>query len=91
MSAKFSSMALLIDVRDTEEYEAGHAAGALSLPVLAILYGNLGILADTDKSTPIELYCHSGARAERACQALISLGYTQVINRGGLDDVGGVE
>ncbi len=91
MSAKFSSMALLIDVRDTEEYEAGHAAGALSLPVLAILYGNLGILADTDKSTPIELYCHSGARAERACQALASLGYTQVINRGGLDDVGEVE
>lgn len=91
MSAKSSNMALLIDVRDTEEYEAGHAVGALSLPILAILYGNLGFLADTEKSTPIELYCHSGARAERARQALISLGYTQVINRGGLDDVGGVK
>ncbi len=80
-------MTLLIDVRNPEEYAAGHADGAISLPVLAILYGNLGILADTDKATPIELYCHSGGRAERARQALIKLGYTNVVNRGGLKDV----
>ncbi len=81
-------MTIRIDVRDPDEYEAGHVEGAWSLPVLAILYGNLGPLGEVDKSTPIELYCHSGGRAERARQELVKLGYTNVINRGGLEEVG---
>lgn len=80
-------MALLIDVRDPEEYATGHADGAISMPVLGILYGNLGVLADIEKSTLIELYCHSGGRAERARKELVKLGYTNVINLGGLKDV----
>ena len=81
-------MTILVDVCDPEEYEAGHAEGAWSLPVLAILYGNLGPLGEVDKATPIELYCHSGGRAERACQELVKRGYTNVVNRGGLAEVG---
>lgn len=80
-------MIMLIDVRDKSEYEAGHAEGAVHLPVLAIMYGNLGILAETDKHTPLEVYCHSGGRAEKAKQLLTDLGFTHVINRGGLNDV----
>lgn len=78
---------MLIDVRDAAEYEAEHADGAVHLPVLAIMYGNLGILAETDKDTPLEVYCHSGGRAEKAKQLLIDLGFTNVTNRGGLSDV----
>lgn len=80
-------MAMLIDVRDAAEFEAEHAPGAVHVPVLAIMYGNLGILAETDKDTPLELYCHSGGRAEKAKQLLIDLGFTNVTNRGGLSDV----
>lgn len=78
---------MLIDVRDAAEFEAEHADGAVHLPVLAIMYGNLGILAETDKDTLLEVYCHSGGRAEKAKQLLTDLGFTNVINRGGLKDV----
>lgn len=80
-------MTLLIDVRDAEEYALSHAEGAVSLPLMAILFGNLGVLAETDKNTRIELYCHSGGRAERAREVLTQLGFTDVVNRGGLEEV----
>ena len=78
---------LLIDVRTAEEYAEGHAPGAFLLPLVALVCGNLGVLADTEKDTPLELYCHSGARAEQARLILMDLGYSQVVNRGGLTDV----
>lgn len=39
-----------------------------------------------DKSTPINLYCMSGARSERARNTLIEAGYTNVTNIGGISD-----
>ncbi len=81
---------LLIDVRTAEEYAEGHAPGATLLPLVALVCGNLGVLAETEKDAPIEVYCHSGARAEQARQILTDLGYSQVVNRGGLSDVLGV-
>lgn len=79
-------MSLLIDVRNVEEYAAGHAEGAIHLPLMAILYGNLGILDTVDKHERIELYCHSGGRAERAKELLVDKGFTDVVNLGGLAD-----
>ncbi len=79
-------MKLLLDVRDPDEYAAGHIPGAISLPILAILYGNLGILTDTPKDTPIELYCHSGGRSARAFELLTEQGFSQVVNLGGMAD-----
>ncbi|MBP6929731.1 MAG: rhodanese-like domain-containing protein [Candidatus Moranbacteria bacterium] len=80
-------MSLLIDVRNIEEYEERHADGAIHLPLMAILYGNLGILDTVAKDEHIELYCHSGGRASRAEELLRERGFTNVVNRGGLEDV----
>lgn len=80
-------MSLLIDVRNIEEYEEGHAEGALHVPLMAILYDNLGVLDTVDKHEHIELYCHSGGRAERARELLIAKGFTDVVNLGGLAQV----
>lgn len=80
-------MTLLIDVREADEYAEEHAAGAVHVPLMAIACGNLGILADVDKSARVELYCHSGNRSERARELLLAAGFTDVVNLGGLADV----
>lgn len=78
---------LLIDVRDADEYAEYHAPGAVHLPLVAIACGNIGILAQTAKHERIGLYCRSGVRSERARILLLDLGFTNVTNIGGLDDV----
>lgn len=80
-------MMLLIDVREADEYAEEHAPGAVHVPLMAIACGNLGILADADKSERVELYCHSGNRSERARELLLLAGFTDVVNLGWLEDV----
>lgn len=83
-------MLLLIDVRTKEEFVERHAPEAKNIPVDEICEGKLGILEDVPKNTPIQLYCRSGHRSETAKEALILLGFTDVTNLGGLNDVEGV-
>ncbi|MBM9833114.1 rhodanese-like domain-containing protein, partial [Enterococcus faecalis] len=61
----------LIDVREADEYQAGHVPGAQSLPLseLAERY------TEIDKNTPYHLICHSGGRSARACHFLVCIGY----------------
>ena len=77
---------MLVDVRTPEEYASEHAPGAVNIPLNDIMIGNLGVLADIDRATPLRLYCRSGARSENARTLLISTGFTNVINIGGLAD-----
>lgn len=83
-------MAFLIDVRTKEEFAERHAPGAKNIPVDEICEGKLSILEGMPKNTPIELYCRSGHRSETAKEALNFLGFTNVTNLGGLDNVDGV-
>lgn len=76
---------LLIDVRNAEEHQAGHLPHSHHIPHDQIAQ-RIGELA-TDKHTPIRLYCRSGRRSEIATQALIALGYTDVQNLGGYEDL----
>ena len=64
--------AVLIDVRDAEEFAKGHAAGARNLP-LATLEGEKSL--PKNKTLPIVLMCGTGARAQRAAGILHKLGY----------------
>lgn len=80
-------MTLLIDVRTAEEYAERHAAGAFHVPLDDILAGELGVLTDVEKNTPLRLYCRSGNRSEKAKQALEAYGFSDVVNLGGLEDI----
>lgn len=79
-------MEIVIDVRTKEEFEGGHAEGAVNIALAEISEGKIGMLGGIDKNTMVNLYCRSGARSEAAKQKLESLGFTNVHNLGGLDD-----
>lgn len=72
--------AVIVDVRTRAEFESGHIAGAINIPVDQ-LGKNLNKLKDKNK--PVITCCASGMRSAAAKQFLISNGYTEVYNGGG--------
>ena len=75
--------AIIVDVREADEYAQGHIPNAILLPV-----GSVSQLAGEvlpDKNALILVYCRSGRRSEAAARALISLGYTRVVDFGGIN------
>lgn len=64
--------AVLVDVRRDDEWNSGHAAGAMHLSVDRIAGG---AVPTPDKNTKIYLYCASGGRSGMATQTLKSKGY----------------
>ncbi len=68
----------IIDVREPEEYAAGHIEGALNIPLRELLH-HMSELPES-KTTPILVYCHSQKRATHALVILRELGYTNVWN-----------
>lgn len=78
------SQKIVIDVRSPDEYNEGHREGALNIPVDCICRGEFAEISDLPQDTPIECYCASGARSERAKQVLNKCGFTNVTNAGGM-------
>lgn len=73
---------VLVDVRSTDEYRAGHIPGAVHRD-----YREIAEDPPTDDlDMPIIVYCKSGARASTAESTLVNLGYTRVFNWGGIID-----
>ena len=73
--------ALLLDVRTLPEFREGHVPGALNLPLQEL--DRIGQMVP-EKSTPLFLYCRSGARSGQAAEVLEGRGYTCVKNIGGI-------
>ena len=71
---------ILLDVREADEWEAGHAPGALWIP--------LGQLERARVEVPfnkrIVAVCRSGQRSGRAAEALIEWGFDAVNMVGGM-------
>ena len=67
--------AVLIDVREAEEFAAGHVVGSRNIP-LAALDGHKSL--PSNKTLPLVLVCQSGARSRRAAGILSKLGYANV-------------
>jgi len=63
--------AQLIDVREPNEYEAGHILGARNIPLSQFKMRMKEIRPDK----PVYLYCQSGMRSGRAAQTLYRKGY----------------
>jgi len=78
--------AILIDVRQPDEFERGRIPGARNVPSQKLRDFSLEV---TDKDTPIYAYCLSGARSTRAVRALQGVGFTNVTNLGGILDYTG--
>ena len=74
-----------IDVRTPEEYQEGHLADAVNIPHDQI--ANKISATAADKNAPIHLYCKSGRRAGLAKKQLEKMGYTNVSNHGGYQDL----
>lgn len=76
--------ATLVDVREAYEFKAGHAPGAIHIPLNEIFQRLQEFQA---MSAPIVVYCRSGNRSEHARLVLQAKGLKSVFNGGGLDDV----
>ena len=74
-----------IDVRSAEEFNAGHLPGALNI-VHTEIGGKIAAVTQ-DKNAEIQLYCRSGRRSGLAEAELKKLGFTNVHNAGGYEDV----
>lgn len=81
---KIQSGAKIFDVRTVDEFQSGHYPGAINIPVDQI---SKRIEEFGDKSKPIIVYCASGGRSSSARGVLLSLGYTDVTNAGGLSSM----
>lgn len=68
--------ALLIDVREQNEYDEVHAAGAKLMPLSEFEASYSTLPRDAE----LIMICRSGARSERAGQFLLGQGYSNVSN-----------
>ena len=78
---------ILLDVRRADEFESGHIPGAVNLPNEEI--GTEEIPSLPDKAQTIYIYCRSGNRSKQAADKLLALGYTNLIEFGGIIDYTG--
>lgn len=75
---------IILDVRRVDEYSAGHIPGAINLPNESISRFDIPELPD--KGQLILVYCRSGRRSKEAAEKLVALGYTNVVEFGGILD-----
>jgi rhodanese-related sulfurtransferase len=74
----------LVDVRTANEYTTERIAGAILIPVDSIK--DRAAVELPDKGALIFVYCRAGNRSATASRALVSLGYTNVYDMGGIID-----
>lgn len=75
---------IILDVRRDDEFELGHIPNAINLPLEYI--EDLAENELPDKSQMLLVYCRSGRRSKMAAGILDSLGYTNVLEFGGILD-----
>ncbi len=75
---------VLLDARSEEEFSEGHIPGAIVIP-----HEEVSESAEREipeKNVPVFVYCRSGRRSKIAAEALVSLGYSEVYEFGGIID-----
>jgi len=73
--------AIVIDVRESGEWNGGHIAGARHIP-MPVLQEKIAEL-DKFKKRPLIICCASGARSSAACTTLRKAGFEKVFNLAG--------
>lgn len=78
----------IIDVRTTEEFNAGHLEGAVNIPVEV---GDFqGTISQLDPEGKYLIYCKSGRRAGIAIDQMTQLGFKDTSNLGSLENAAAV-
>lgn len=77
---KYLPGGVIIDVRNNDEWEAGHVEGAIHIP--SYEFENRIQDAVPDKKTPINVHCAHGIRSAEAKRILLHMGYENVANVG---------
>ena len=75
---------IILDVRTQAEYNQGHIPNAICIPNETIDENVVNKLPD--KNQMILVYCRSGNRSKQAAEKLKKLGYTDLIEFGGIID-----
>ena len=75
---------VILDVRRPDEYAEGHIPGAINVPNESI--GDTKISELPYKNQLILVYCRSGRRSKEAAEKLVKLGYTNIVEFGGILD-----
>ena len=78
---------IILDARRPDEFAEGHIPGAINIPNEEI--GTTEIAELPDKSQLILVYCRSGRRSKEASEKLVKLGYTNIVEFGGILDYKG--
>ena len=75
---------IVLDVREQNEFDAGHIPGAVLLPVGTITKESAAaVIPELDSI--VLVYCRSGNRSKTASKALADLGYTEIYEFGGIN------
>ena len=75
---------IILDVRTPEEFAEKHIPDAINIPNETI--GTEEIPELPDKEQLILVYCRSGNRSKQASEKLVRLGYTNIVEFGGIND-----
>ena len=75
---------IILDVRRPDEFSAGHIPNAINVPNETIGTAEIPELPDKDQF--IMVYCRSGRRSKEASDKLVKLGYTNIVEFGGILD-----
>ena len=75
---------VILDVRTEEEFVQKHIPGAINVPNEEISTAAIPDLPD--KEQLILVYCRSGNRSKQASEKLATLGYTNIVEFGGIND-----
>ena len=75
---------IILDVRTPEEFADKHIPDAINIPNETI--GTEDIPELPDKDQLILVYCRSGNRSKQASDKLVGLGYTNIVEFGGIND-----
>lgn len=75
---------IILDVRTPAEFAEKHIPNAINIPNEII--GTAEIPELPDQNQLILVYCRSGRRSKEAAEKLVALGYTNIVEFGGIND-----
>ena len=75
---------IILDVRTEEEFSERHIPNAINIPNESI--GSEELKELPDKEQLVLVYCRSGNRSKQAAEKLTEMGYTNIVEFGGIND-----